>query len=141
MLKRIAQICHWSSLILEDDKWHPIAFLSKSLSPVKWNYEIHDKEMLAIVQALEEWRHILEGAEHQLKIWTDHKNLEYFMMAKKVNWRQAQWSLLLARFNFLLHHRPGKTMGKSDALSWRSDHGSGVEDNQNLMLLTQVCSP
>src|ERR1700761_572565 len=43
----------------EDDKWHPIAFLSKSLSPVERNYEIHDKEMLAIIQALEEWRHFL----------------------------------------------------------------------------------
>ena len=48
----------------EDEKWHPVTFLSKSLSPVEWNYEIHDKEMLAIVQALEEWRHFLEGAEH-----------------------------------------------------------------------------
>ena len=73
----------------EEDKWHPVAFLSKSLSPVEQNYEIHDKEMLAIVQALEEWRHFLEGAEHQFEIWTDHKNLEYFMMAKKLNQRQA----------------------------------------------------
>ena len=66
----------------------------------------------------------------------DHKNLEYFMTAKKLNWRQARWSLLLARFDFLLHHHPGKTMGKSDALSWRADHGTGMEDNQNLTLLT-----
>ena len=58
------------------------------------------------------------------------------MTAKKLNWRQARWSLLLAWFNFLLHHRPGKTMGKSDALSQRSDHGSGVNNNDNLTLLT-----
>ena len=88
----------------EDKKWHPIAFLSKSLSLVEWNYEIHDKEMLAIVQALEEWRHFLEGTEHQFEIWMDHKNLEYFMSVKKLNRRQARWSLLLARFDFLLHH-------------------------------------
>ena len=81
---------------LDDDKLHPVAFLSKSLSPVERNYEIHDKEMLAIVRALEEWRHFVEGAEHQVEIWTDHKNLEYFMTAKKLNWRQACWSLLLA---------------------------------------------
>ena len=62
----------------EDDKWHPIAFLSKSLSPVEQNYEIHDTEMLAIVRTLEEWRHYLEGAHHPIEIWTDHKNLEYF---------------------------------------------------------------
>ena len=119
----------------EDGKWHPVAFLSKSLSLVERKYEIHNKEMLAIIQALEEWQHFLEGAEHQFEIWTDHKNLEYFMSAKKLNWRQARWWLLLARFDFLLHHRPGKTMGKSDALSWRSDHGSGSYDNQNLTLL------
>ena len=62
----------------EDGKWHPVAFLSKSLSAVEQNYDIHDKEMLAIVRALEEWRHFLKGAKHKFKIWTDHKNLEYF---------------------------------------------------------------
>jgi len=45
-----------------EEKWHPVAFYSKSLSPVEQNYEIHDKEMLAIIHALEEWRHFLEGA-------------------------------------------------------------------------------
>ena len=52
--------------------------LLKSLSLVKQNDEIHDKEMLAIIQALEEWRHFLEGAQSQVEIWMDHKNLEYF---------------------------------------------------------------
>jgi len=45
-----------------EEKWHPVAFYSKSLSPVEWNYEIHDKEMLTIIRVLEEWRHFLEGA-------------------------------------------------------------------------------
>jgi len=101
----------------EDNKWHPVAFLSKSLSPVGQSYKIHDKEMLAIVRALEEWRHFVEGVEHCCEIWMDHKNLQYFMMAKKLNWRQARWSLLLARFDFIMHHRPGKSMGKTDTLS------------------------
>ena len=85
---------------------------------------------------MEEWRHFLEGAEHQFKVWTDHKNLEYFRSAKKLNWRQARWSLFLARFDFVLHHRPGKSMGKPDALSWRADHGTGSEDNSDITLLT-----
>jgi len=96
----------------EDNKWHPIAFLSKCLSPVEQNYKIHDKEMLAIVRALEEWRHFVEGAEHRCEIWTDHKNLQYFMTAKKLNRRQARWSLLLAWFDFIMHHCPGKSMGR-----------------------------
>ena len=109
---------------------------SVSLSNTEWNYKIHDKEMLAIIRALEEWRHFLEGAEHSFKIWTDHKNLEYFMTAKKLNRRQACWSLLLSWYDFTLHHCPRKSMGKSDALSRRSDHGSGSSDNKNIVLLT-----
>jgi len=78
----------------------------------------------------------VEGAEHCCEIWTDHKNLQYFMTAKKLNRRQARWSLLLARFDFIMHHHPGKSMGKTDALSCRSDHGTGSEDNNNMVLLT-----
>jgi hypothetical protein len=63
---------------VDDNAWHPVAFLSKALNPVEWNYEIHDTEMLAIIQGLEEWRHYLEGVRHPVEIWTDHKNLEYF---------------------------------------------------------------
>ena len=65
----------------EDEKWRPVAYISKSLNEAKRNYEIHDKEMLAIIWCLEAWRHFLEGAKGRFKIWTDHKNLEYFMKA------------------------------------------------------------
>jgi len=118
-----------------DGKWHPIVFYSKSLSSVEQNYEIHDKEILAIIRMLEEWRHFLEGATHPVEIWTDHKNLKYFMTAKKLNRRQARWFLHLARFDFLLHHRPGCTMGKLDTLSRRADHGNGASNNENVVLL------
>jgi len=91
--------------------------------------------MLAIIRVLEEWRHFLEGATYPVEIWTNHKNLEYFMTAKKLNRRQARWSLYLARFDFLLHHCPGHTMGKPDALSRRADHGNGALDNENIVLL------
>jgi hypothetical protein len=124
-----------SQLSPTDDKWHPIAFYSKSLNAVERNYEIHDKEMLAIMRALEDWRHFLEGTPHKFEIHTDHKNLEYFMTAKKLNRRQARWSLYLSRFDFELHHRPGRTMGKPDALSRRADHGTGGGDNADVTLL------
>jgi len=118
-----------------DRKWHPVAFYSKSLSFVERNYEIHDKEMLAIICALEEWRHFLEEVTHPVEIWTDHKNLKYFMTAKKLNRRQARWSLHLARFDFLLHHYPGRTIGKPDALSRRADHRNRASDNEDVVLL------
>ena len=66
-------------LIEEEGKWKPVAFLSKSLNKMKRNYEIHDKEMLVIIRGLESWRHLLEGVQFKFEIWTDHKNLEYFM--------------------------------------------------------------
>jgi len=105
-----------SQQLPREEKWHLVAFYSKSLSLVEQNYEIHDKEMLTIICALEKWRHFLEGARHPVEIWTDHKNLEYFMTAKKLNRRQAHWSLYLACFNFKLTHCPGRSMGKPDAL-------------------------
>jgi len=124
-----------SQQLKTDGKWHPVAFYSKSLSSVERNYKIHNKKMLAIICALEEWRHFLEGATHLVEIWTDHKNLEYFMMAKKLNRRQACWSLHLARFDFVLHHCPGHTIGKLDALWRRANHGNGASDNKNIVLL------
>jgi hypothetical protein len=120
---------------VDDNAWHPIAFLSKSLNPVERNYEIHNTKMVAIIRGLEEWRHYLEGARHPVEIWTDHKNLEYFRVAQKLNCRQVHWSLYLSRFDFMLHHKPGQSMGKPNALSRRADHGSGQGDNDNLTLL------
>jgi len=68
---------------LQDNKWHPIAYLSKALTETQRNYEIYDKEMLAIMLALEEWRHYLIGAAEPFEIWTDHQNLQYFANHRK----------------------------------------------------------
>jgi len=78
------------SMKCEDEKWRPVAYISKSLNKAKRNYEIHNKEMLAIIQCLKTWRYFLEGAKDRFEIWTDHKNLEYFMKAQKLNRRQAK---------------------------------------------------
>ena len=67
------------SVECEDKLWRLVAFLSKSLNEMERNYEIHDKEMLAIIRGLENWKYLLEGTHFKFKIWTDHKNLEYFM--------------------------------------------------------------
>jgi hypothetical protein len=120
---------------VNNNTWHPVTFLSKALNPVERNYEIHDTKLLAIIRGLEEWRHYLEGARHLVEIWTDHKNLEYFRVAQKLNCRQVRWSLYLSRFDFTLHHKSGQSMGKPDALSRWADHGSGQGDNNNLTLL------
>ena len=84
------------SMECKDGLWRPVAFLSKSLNEMERNYKIHDKEMLAIIKGLEVWRHLLEGAQSKFEIWTDHKNLEYFMRTQKLNRRQAHWTLYLS---------------------------------------------
>jgi len=100
------------------------------------NYKIHNKEMLAVIRCLEAWRHYLEEAKLEFKIWTDHKNLQYFMTSQKLNHRQARWALYLSRFNFTLKHVPGKSMGKADRLSRRLDWQKGVEkDNEDQTLI------
>jgi len=82
------------------------------------------------------WRHFLEGAIKKFKIWTDHKNLEYFMKAQKLNRRQARWALYLSRFDFVLKHVLGSKMGKADSLSRRLDWEVGVEkDNEDKTLV------
>ena len=90
---------------------------SRSLSPAERNYDIGDRELLAVKLALEEWRHWLEGAEHPFMVWTDHKNVEYVQTMKRRNSRQARWALFFTRFNFILTYRPGSKNIKPDALS------------------------
>ncbi len=75
----------------QDGKWRPVAFLSKSLTVTERNYEIYDKELLAIMLALDEWRHYLMGVAQDFEIWTDHQNLQYFRKPQKLNRRQARW--------------------------------------------------
>ena len=83
-----------------DKRLHPVAFHSWKMDKAEVNYEIHNKEMLAIVTAFKEWCRYLEGENHQVKIYTDHKNLEYFLTTKIPNRRQARWAQELAGYDF-----------------------------------------
>jgi hypothetical protein len=104
-----------------DGELHPVAFLSKKMSPQECNYEIYDKELLAIVRAFEEWHPELAGTpiEDPIRVLTDHKNLEYFMTSKQLNHRQARWAEFLSKFNFKIQYRPGKQGTKPDSLTRR----------------------
>ena len=73
------------SMKCEDERWRLVAFISKSLNETERNYKIHNKEILAVICCLEAWRHFLEGARIKFEIWTDYKNLEYFMTNQKLN--------------------------------------------------------
>jgi len=77
------------SMECKDRIWRPVAYLSKSLNEIERNYKIYDKEILAIIRGLENWRHLLKGTQFKFEVWTDYKNLEYFIKAQKLNWKQA----------------------------------------------------
>ena len=96
---------------------HPIAFMSKMFTDTERKYEIYDRELLGIIQALKEWRHYIQGSGHTTVVFSDHKNLTYFRMAQKLNDRQARWSLYLSEFDIKLIHLPGSKMIQSNALS------------------------
>lgn len=89
---------------------HPVAFFSRKLSEAERNYDVGDRELLAIKPALEEWRYLLE-------VYTDHKNLEYLKVAKRLKSCQANWTLFFTRFSFHITYRPGSKNTKPDALS------------------------
>lgn len=121
-----------------DQKLHPCAFFSRRLSPAERNYDIGDRELLAVKMALEEWRHWLEGAKEPFLVWTDHKNLQYISSAKRQNSRQARWSLFFTRFNFTLSYRPGSRNTKPDALS-RQFQREGRPNRKSESILPESC--
>ncbi|KAL4009381.1 hypothetical protein ACER0C_003233 [Sarotherodon galilaeus] len=111
-------------------KLHPCAYFSRRLSSAESNYDVGDRELLAIKLALEEWRHWLEGAGQPFVVWTDHKNLEYIRAAKRLNARQARWALFFTRFQFTITYRPGSRNVKPDALSRQfAASGDAVRDS------------
>ena len=119
------------SQINEDGLLHPVAFFSKKLVAAECNYDIYDKELLAIIRCFEEWRPELEGTDLPVKVLSDHKSLEYFMTTKKLTRRQARWAEFLAGFNFVISYRPGKKNEKADSLTRRTgDLPKGEDDDR-----------
>uniref|UniRef100_A0A671TP74 Gypsy retrotransposon integrase-like protein 1 n=1 Tax=Sparus aurata TaxID=8175 RepID=A0A671TP74_SPAAU len=117
---------------------HPCAFLSRRLSKAERNYDVGNRELLAVKLALEEWRHWLEGADQPFIVWTDHKNLEYIKKAKRLNSRQARWALFFNRFAFSLSYRPGSRNVKPDALSRLFDPEPKAKEPETILPLTCV---
>ncbi|SYW75163.1 uncharacterized protein UHO2_03557 [Ustilago hordei] len=109
-----------------EGRWHPVAFSSRKMSSAEKNYEIHDKELLAVVACLTQWRHMLAGLPNQLVILTDHEALKYFKSQRRIT----------ADFDFILQYRPGDKGGEPDALTRRTDmQPAGEEQDHNVRQL------
>jgi len=97
----------------------PIAFHSRAFSTAEINYDVHDKELLAIIESFKKWRHYLKEVATPVEVYTDHKNLTYFSETKTLSWCLARWSEFLSQFNLSIKFRPGRLEKKPDALTQR----------------------
>ncbi|KAK3518359.1 hypothetical protein QTP86_003530, partial [Hemibagrus guttatus] len=125
----------------EPGKLHPCAFHSRKLTAAERNYDVGNRELLAIKAALEEWRHWLEGARHPFQVLTDHRNLEYLRGAKRLNPRQARWALFFTRFVFTVTYRPGSKNGKADALSRQFESAGDPSKPEPILPATALLAP
>ncbi len=123
-------------------KLYPCAYYSRKLNAAERNYDVGDRELLAMKGALEEWRHWLEGAKLPFVVLTDHRNLEYIRSAKRLYPRQARWSLFFSRFDFHVTYRPGSKNGKADALSRQFDFATSPEvPNEPVIPTSLILAP
>ena len=93
-------------------------------APAEQNYDTYDRELQAIVASAKHWRHMLEGAKHQVLIKCDHKNLVYFLTSKVLSRRQARWAEILSSYDFHIEHLDGKK-NPADGPSRRPDYEIG----------------
>jgi len=107
---------------IKDEQQRLIAYWSKKLSEPEERYKVHDKELLAIVKALQDWRPYLADTEKPIQIYTDHKNLRNFATTKQLNWQQVRWAEQLANYKFQIHYKKGNENDEADALSRQPDH-------------------
>jgi hypothetical protein len=125
----------------DDNVLHHVAYFSKKHSPMECNYEIYDKELMAIIRAFEEWRPEFQSVINPIRVLCNHKNLEYFTMTKLLNRCQAHWSQFLSQFNFKIVYCPSTTGGKPDALTLRSGDLPKAGDDCSLENQTTIIKP
>src|ERR1700733_2560740 len=121
----------------QENKWKPLGYTSKAFNAAQRNYNIYDRELLAIMITLEQHCPQLIGTKQPFEIQTDHANLQFFKKPQKLNRRQAKWLTILQDYDFVLTHIPGKTNSQADILSRRPSAETGQNDNDDTILLPE----
>ena len=119
---------------------HPVYFYSRSFTKAERNYSITDKELLAIISGLEEWKYLLIGTKEPIEIYTDHRNLLFATKPQKISLRQAHWQEILSYYNYRVIYRPGNVNVRADALSRRPDLVPSSNDDLECILDPNRCS-
>ncbi|KAI7909302.1 hypothetical protein M9X92_011710 [Pyricularia oryzae] len=120
----------------EEGRLHPCAFFSQKLHGPEFNYQIYDKEFMAIIRAFEKWKPQLSGIKYEVLVYTDHKNLTHFTISKMLNKRQIKWSKFLLKFHFRIIYRKGTENGRADALSRRPDYENTIPKETRVIFTT-----
>jgi hypothetical protein len=118
----------------------PCAYFSRKNIPAECNYEIHDKELLAIISCLKEWESELSSVK-KFRVITDHKNLRYFTSIRRLSEQQMRWADILGRYNLTLEYRPGKLALRPDALSRREQDMPDSDDERLKFRERQLFDP
>jgi hypothetical protein len=119
----------------EDGKCHPVNYFSTTLNAAERNYDIYDLELLVIVKSLQNSRSLLTGSPHEIKVYSDHLNLQHWRDLQKISHRVAREVVELADYPIKIYHVAGKANGQADALSRRLDYDQGEKDNENVIIL------
>ncbi|XP_011270284.1 hypothetical protein CAOG_08673, partial [Capsaspora owczarzaki ATCC 30864] len=108
------------------DGLHPVAYYSCVFTKPEINYSVYDKELLAILECLREWRHYVCGSG-KITVWSDHRNLQWFTETRELTAREARWCEMLGEFDLVIKHLEGSKNGAADAMS-RSASGAGPKE-------------
>jgi RNase H-like domain found in reverse transcriptase/Integrase zinc binding domain/Chromo (CHRromatin Organisation MOdifier) domain len=117
-----------------EEHWCPVGYYSKSFNEAERGYDIHDWELLAIVQGIDHWWHLLLSSPFKVTVISDHLNLKYYWEPRKINQRVARYLPKLGEFNLQIIHKPGKT-NKADLLSQWPNFDQGKNDNEEVLVL------
>jgi RNase H-like domain found in reverse transcriptase len=115
----------------------PVGYHSHTLNLAERGYDVHDRELLAIMRGLRQWHHLLLSSPFKTVVITDHANLQYYRQPQKINQQVAQYLANLANYNFTLVHKPRK-LNRADHLSWQPDYDEGKKDNEDVQVLLNV---
>ncbi|CAJ2508954.1 Uu.00g139800.m01.CDS01 [Anthostomella pinea] len=121
----------------ENGKLHPVAFFSKKLYGPELNYQIHDKELIAVIEAFKEWKPYLSGTKKPVKVYSDHKNLTHFITTKELNKQQTQWAEFLSEFNFQIIYVKGQKIQGQTSLADETDEHGNLTINATQRIETQ----